>query len=96
MLSWSLEISNNTESSIEQIQKNAERELAYVYFNSSTKNGICLEHSLERFFQKNLYGLIIRLVKDLVGWINELMVNISMFLFTVYYQGVLMLNCLKN
>ena len=47
-------------------------------------------------FKKFFIELIIGLMKDLVGYLNLLLENVSIFLFTVYYQQVHALNCLTN
>ena len=46
--------------------------------------------------KKSFIGLITGLMKDLVGYLNEYKDNMSIFLFIVHYQEVIILNCLIN
>ena len=55
---------------LKKYKPNREIEYKPVYFNSTTKTVANHKYSLENAFKKFFNGLIIRLMKDLVGLLN--------------------------
>ena len=63
-------------------KQNGETEFALVYFNSTTKTVIIINLILTNLFKKFCTGLITGLMKNLAGFLNQLVHNTLTFQLT--------------
>ena len=80
---------------LRKYKENRHRESAPVYFNSATKTIINSKYYLDKYFQE-IFNRSYNLISQGCGWIIEIMINMSIFLFIVHYQEVHTLSYLTN